>query len=105
MELRTVRIGPKKCDRYDPGMPVKVTLGMDRNTAMQTGFLGHGRVTRCEKTRWISIGQSPSDFVDNLDGKSKFEIEQNLKQYYRLSSIGTSQIVSIITFARLQSTP
>lgn len=97
MELKTVRIGPKKADHFYPGMNIEVTLA--------TVLLGYARIIRCEKVRWISIGQSPSDFLYNLDGRSKAELEQNLKQYYGLNSIGNSQIVSIITFARLQSIP
>lgn len=97
-ELKTVRIGSKKADHFYPGMNIQVTLG--------TILLGHARIIRCEKVRWISIGQSPSDFLNNLDGRSKSELGQNLKQYYKLSTyVGNHELVSIITFARLQSTP
>lgn len=97
-EIKTVRIGQKKADQFYPGMNVQVTLG--------TFPLGYARIIRCEKVRWISIGQSSSDFLNNLDGRSKSELGQNLKQYYKLSNyIGNHELISIITFARIQSVP
>ncbi len=108
LELKTIRLGSKKSNSYDPGQEVWVTLGGDKTKALQTGKLGKVRVVRCVKLSWLSIGYEPSDFSNNLDGGDKAELEKNLDRYYSFfsnpknnRSIISKQTMSIITFIKV----